>query len=154
MQYWILGAEIALAQKGMKEFALDWTSEAIKFFGSEFKVLFLHIEALIVNQKWEEAFEFKTDYAGDPVTARHAAQWMMIDMVAGQKISSADPAREQEFSLAFIKMYRQLIDLNDGGAIHKINGASAQLEKILPTAYKLLSDAIQSTMKNPAPQST
>jgi len=154
IKYWTLGAEIALAQAGMREFALDWTSEAIKFFGSEFKVLFLHIEALIVNQKWEEALKFKNDYAGDPVTARHAVQWMMIDMVGGQKISPVDGAREKELSLAFIKMYRQLIELKDGGAIHKINDASTQLEKRLPTAYKLLSDAIQSTVQNPASKGT
>jgi len=154
IKYWTLGAEIALAQTGMREFALDWTSEAIKFFGSEFKVLFLHIEALIVNQKWEEALKFKNDYAGDPVTARHAVQWMMIDMVDGQKISSVDAAREKELSLAFIKMYRQLIELKDGGAVHRINESFAQLEELLPTAYKLLSDAIQSTVENPDPKGT
>jgi len=107
-----------------------------------------------VNQKWEEALKYKTDYAGDPVTARHAVQWMMIDMVAGQTMSTIDPAREKELSLAFIKMYRQLIELKDGGAIHKINDACAHLEKLLPTAYKLLSDAIQSTVENPESKGT
>ncbi len=145
MKFWMLGAEIALGESGLEEFALDWTTEAVKFFGSQPEILFTHLEALIVNRKWTQALNFKSEFLSEPGNVRQAALLVMTDIVAGREPSIAVKQNERPYSMAFVKLYRQLIELQDAGAIHQVNESFAILKKVLPSAHDLILKAVQSS---------
>ncbi|HEX7862954.1 MAG TPA: glycosyltransferase [Verrucomicrobiae bacterium] len=139
-QFWFLGGQIALSQPEFTAFAKDWTSQAIALSGEDPLLCEQRAEALLLNCEVPEALTFwrKTNHRTSPKCAAALMLCEAIQSAPGTHPGFEEPA----LSHAFIEWYRKLIAVNAVEPIQKLHTKLPKLAAQVPTAVKLLREAI------------
>ncbi|HTI69014.1 MAG TPA: FkbM family methyltransferase [Candidatus Limnocylindria bacterium] len=134
---WRLGGDIALRQPATKEFALDWTGEALKYAPNSGELRKLRAESLLLGGQPAEAAEIWRELAlNGNATAQAAA---ILSEVAGDRlVSFGRSGNEEEVSRECIKWYRKLIQFQAEATVLKIHSRLGQLAAVLPSAGALI----------------
>ena len=140
---WQLGGEIALGKPEYLEFALDWTGEAFKALPDNPAVAMQRAEALMLNGHATEASGlWRNVWLSEP-QPRLLAAWILCE-VAGSRVPHSPSAGEDErtASREFIQWYQKLIVARAESVVEKINGQLDRLKHALPSAAKMLENAL------------
>ena len=95
--------------------------------------------ALLTVGRFEEALPF---FEKAPQHAVTEAAKILCQTSAGKPISLIDPDKEEIISTAFVHWYRRLLDYEAESAALKIADKIGSLIKTLPTATRILSEAL------------
>jgi|GEM_PF-1751883 len=143
--FWELGARIAMSKLGFREFALDWTHEAIKYHPQSHDIVTYYMEALLLNLKIREAWQLFQKSKGIPITPRNIAAIIYCAIAIDEQvpesvltcIRNGEPS-EPSVSSEFIKWHRRFIFLGAEDLVRKVTGSFDRLSKIIPTAGSVL----------------
>ena len=139
---WKLGGEIALSRAEFREFALDWTGEAVRMLPDEATLTSQRGEALLLNQQTAEALKAWLVACQHERRARALAAAVLCSVIESQPLPRlANAAEESAVSRAFVDWYRKLVAADAAQTVAKINTCAEALRPTLPTAMKLL-DAV------------
>jgi GT2 family glycosyltransferase/glycosyltransferase involved in cell wall biosynthesis/2-polyprenyl-3-methyl-5-hydroxy-6-metoxy-1,4-benzoquinol methylase len=133
---WKLGGQIALGRPEMLEFAMDWTSEAIKYLSESKEILALRAEALLLSGDAVQSLGFY-ERAGSKEPSRQAGL-IACQIIAGQRPACVALKEEQPISQEFLRIYRRLLARNDGNTIREINEHLDLLDPVLPLVTDML----------------
>jgi tetratricopeptide (TPR) repeat protein len=140
IEIWRLGGEIALTTTETFDFAADWTGEAVK----------LHPGDPVLSWQRAEAQLLTGDAAGAAVTlgaladpgARVRGVRTLCECLQGAR-PGVEPSLEPELSGALLEWYRTLVDRGASGLVNRINESMALWGVALPTAARILGQAIE-----------
>jgi tetratricopeptide (TPR) repeat protein len=133
---WKLGGQIALGRPEMLEFAMDWTSEAIKYLSESKEILALRAEALLLSGDAVQSLGFY-ERAGSKEPSRQAGL-IACQIIAGQRPACVALKEEQPISQEFLRIYRRLLARNDSNTIREINEHLDLLDPVLPLVTDML----------------
>lgn len=137
---WILGGQIALSRPEFHEFARDWTGEALKFLPEEPWLVMQRAEALLLGQDIDGALQWWQRLAA-PLHPRALAGRILCECLRdldGTVSLTAEPAVSQEF----LNWYRRLVQWQASEVVHAINDKIDALRSVLPTAVRVLEQAL------------
>ncbi len=129
---WELGGQIALSQVEFREFARDWTGEALKHFPEHSAITLQRAEALMLNQEVESALPLWRK-AHQPQSARHLAALVLCEFLTQNVHRRFAPADELAVSQEFLKWYRQLTKAGAHSLVNELNEKREELRGLLPS---------------------
>ncbi len=136
---WQLGARIALNNRKLTEFALDWTQEALKFCPDNPELIEYRADALLLNGHVEEAIEC---FERLPESARRQASIIFCEIISGVCNKSYDKVDERVVSYELIRLYHQCLNAKTVSLINCFHKNFGCLQPVLPTAFTILKQAI------------
>ena len=138
---WVRGGRIALSQPEFREFAVDWTGQAIKWFPGEPAIIEQRAEALLLAGQIRESIPLWKQIA----SSRHPRACAALALVELANQGSADTpdAAEQSVSKEFLLWYRRLIQYEARAVVAQLNKQLHVLAAILPTAHGTIQKAIR-----------
>ncbi|MBI5799635.1 MAG: glycosyltransferase [Verrucomicrobia bacterium] len=138
---WLLGGQLALSRPEFIEFAADWTGEAVAHFPEHNGVLVQRAEALMLSQQSSEALALlrRSSQRGNAI---HESARLLLELVEGTETASF-AAGEAAVSREFVRWYRRLISFSAGELLATINERLEALRPHLPTAARVLSEAME-----------
>jgi tetratricopeptide (TPR) repeat protein len=136
---WSLGSQIVNAHIKDSEVALHWTACAIEECCTHPEAQKQRGVALLTVGRFEEALPF---FEKAPQHAVTEAAKILCQTSVDKPMSPIDPDKEEIISTAFIHWYRRLLDYEGESAAQKIADKIGSLKKTLPTATRVLSEAL------------
>jgi glycosyltransferase involved in cell wall biosynthesis/Tfp pilus assembly protein PilF len=142
---WEVGGIVALRQPATIEFAVDWTSEALRNLPDLPILRRQRAEALLLGGLGAEAVDLWAEQkpASDPV---NLAALTLCRLLAEQSLPEVPPLAEVAVSQEFLRRYRQLVDHNAETSVLRINEGLPRLGAVLPSATKLLQGVVAHSM--------
>lgn len=142
---WEVGGIVALRQPATIEFAVDWTSEALRNLPDLSILRRQRAEALLLGGLGAEAVNLWAEQkpASDPV---NLAALTLCRLLAEQSLPEVPPSAEVAVSQEFLRRYRQLVDHNAESSVLRINEGLTRLGAVLPSATKLLQSVVAHSM--------
>lgn len=142
---WEIGGHIALRAPETAEFAMDWTSEALKNVPDEAKLRRQRAEALLYGGQGGEAVGFWAEAAqnGEPATA---AALIICQLLAGQPLAAVTPAQEMSVSQEFLRAYRKLVTFGAESSVIGIHNRIGLLRGVLPAATRLIEQVVSESL--------
>jgi glycosyltransferase involved in cell wall biosynthesis/tetratricopeptide (TPR) repeat protein len=139
---WHLGCLISNSRPEFAEFASDWTAEAIKFHPEHPGIVRARGEALLKAGELRESVPFfkKAPHREEPDAL---AAVVLAELGAGDPVSGVGSANEADVSREFIAWYRRLLATKAQKAVRAINGKLEILAGVLPTASRMLKQALE-----------
>jgi glycosyltransferase involved in cell wall biosynthesis/tetratricopeptide (TPR) repeat protein len=149
--YWQFGGQIALSKPDYLEFAMDWTSEAVRNLPDNAALLAQRAEALTLNQRPAEAMPLWSRLAAARSPAPIAA--LILCELAGSRDANSfplplQPGVETALSQEFLKWYQKLISFNAGKLIAEVNQNLGRLDRVLPSAAHRVRLALREVGEN------
>lgn len=141
LESWRLGSELALSRPEFLEFALDWTSEAVKLAPPDALLAGQRATALLLSGDADAALPFWKSAAATGAPTALAAL-TLCEVLGNHPHSLASSAHEPVVSREFLGWYRRLIEVNAGALVLQLNARLASIASILPTAAQSLSSAM------------
>jgi tetratricopeptide (TPR) repeat protein len=147
-EIWVLGGEVALSQPSFLEFALDWTSEAVKYCPANAQIQEQRGMALLFNQQCEGALEC---FLGLAKPASHnLAAIIMCQLVTGIELMPISLLEETSISSEFIKLYKQLLAFNSSNVLRVAMEETDRLASRLPSASRIVERIAKEVCDSPA----
>jgi tetratricopeptide (TPR) repeat protein len=148
---WRLGGELALSKPEFLEFACDWTGEAIRHLPDDAVVIGHRAEALLLSQQAEAAQVFWNRACHGARTPRAIAAAVLCAVVNSAPLPVIRGADEERaVSRAFIEWYQRLVSVRADETILELNSRMETLRESLPTASRLLDEAmVEATLAAP-----
>jgi predicted Zn-dependent protease len=137
LEAWRKGGEIALSDADFLEFALDWTSEALKALPRDSVLLGQRAEALLLNEDLDAARACLESW-GDECSAKFQAARILCELAQDHEIASIPHEAEAAVSRGFMQWYRQLLKWERSRTVLAINERMNPLRAVLPTAADML----------------
>ncbi|MCF7762498.1 MAG: tetratricopeptide repeat protein [Verrucomicrobia bacterium] len=139
---WHLGCLISNSRPEFAEFASDWTAEAIKFHPEHPGIVRARGEALLKAGELRESVPFFKK-APHREESDALAAVVLAELGAGDPVSGVGSANEADVSREFIAWYRRLLATKAQKAVRAINGKLEILAGVLPTASRMLKQALE-----------
>jgi glycosyltransferase involved in cell wall biosynthesis/Tfp pilus assembly protein PilF len=140
---WRLGGEIALSRHEFLEFALNWTSEAMKALPDDALIAAQTAEALMLNGQCAAAVPLWEKIWNSEHEPRILAALILCELAAGRTMHRPGNSQdEQAGSIAFVQWYQRLIGARAKPVIEMINGRLNPLAQTLPTAAEMIQNAL------------
>ncbi|MDB6055015.1 MAG: hypothetical protein JWN25_2538, partial [Verrucomicrobiales bacterium] len=147
-EIWVLGGEVALSQPSFLEFALDWTSEAVKYCPANAQIQEQRGMALLFNQQCESALEC---FLGLAKPASHnLSAIIMCQLVTGIELMPISLLEETSISSEFIKLYKQLLAFNSSNVLRVAMEETGRLASRLPSASRIVERIAKEVCDSPA----
>jgi hypothetical protein len=121
-----------LIKAEFREFACDWTSEAVKHFGQEPAIILQRAEALFLAGRPSHALPFWRD-ARLPRHPRSDAARVLCEILQEDCQFEISPATEPGLSQEALKWYRRLIAVGATGSVHQLHQKIESLRRTLPS---------------------
>jgi tetratricopeptide (TPR) repeat protein len=137
---WILGGRIALSRPEFREFAQDWTGEALKYLPQEPWVVLQRAEALLLAQDVDGALALWQRLSA-PMPPRAWAGRILCECLRGLP-STVPPNAEPAVSQELLGWYRRFLDWEAGDLVRAVNDHVPRLQQLLPTATRVLEQAL------------
>jgi tetratricopeptide (TPR) repeat protein len=134
---WRLGGDIALRQPATRDFAADWTGEAVKFLPESKDLRRQHAEALLLTGHPNEALSLWQEAAADG-DARSLAASLCCETAAGVRVYANRSFDEVTVSREFLQWYRRLVQFQAEGVVIRINARLPELAAVLPGAAAVI----------------
>jgi tetratricopeptide (TPR) repeat protein len=138
---WHLGSFVSNSKPDFIEFAVDWTTEALKFWPENEAIQGLHAEALLKSGQFEKAMPFYERLSQSSNVAAQAAL-ILCQMCLERKLSPVSMDQETRASLEFMGWYKRLVMSQAKAALTKVNANLAALKTVLPSAATTLEKAL------------
>jgi hypothetical protein len=139
---WKLGAEIALSQAELLEFACDWTGEAVKYLATDIGIIAQRAEALMLNGDTASAIEFWEKLWRSAPEPRTVAALVLCAITSGESDRIPLVPAENAASRAFVEWYQKLLAMRTQPLIEKVNEQLETLSRTLPGAARILESAL------------
>jgi len=140
-EVWRLGGEIALADPGLLEFAVDWTREALRHQPEQGVLAGQHGEALLLNGEPAAALSV-FQAAADSGETSHRAARCLCELALGRSLTPVAPGDESAISTQFIRWFQRLAASNRNGVLHEVIEHIDALARVLPSAAGSLRAAL------------
>ncbi len=148
---WRAGAEIALGRPDFLKFALDWTSEAMRYVGENPHILAQRAEALMLSGETAAARKLWEQIWNQGQQPRIFAALILCETIEMENRSAPDEGpQEISVSREFIAWYQKLIAMRAKTVTNALNGQLDRLSRVLPTAAKRIETALAGTQKKEA----
>lgn len=138
---WLLGAQIALSDPDLIEFACDWTGEAVSHHPGHAGLAAWRAEALLLAGQAGAALAALAANS-ERTPALHAAR-LLAALGSDGEIPVFDGASESAVSGEFLRWYRRLIEFHADGLLMKISERLPELRNRLPSAARVLAAAVE-----------
>ncbi|MBI5388565.1 MAG: FkbM family methyltransferase [Verrucomicrobia bacterium] len=145
LEAWHLGGEIALSRLDFQEFALDWTGEALRYHGKDPVVVAQRAEVLMLARDYAGAASLLKQLSRPQ--PREQALEILCAVLAGET-NFAPPPDETQVSRTLVDWYQRLFKLGAAALLDDINGAVAEIGRVLPTAARCLSLALEEALQS------
>jgi glycosyltransferase involved in cell wall biosynthesis/tetratricopeptide (TPR) repeat protein len=139
---WRAGGEIALSRPEFMEFARDWTGEGMRHAAEDLVVAGQRAEALMLGGDMVAAMELWERVWKVGSQPRALAALILCEAVESQTTHAPDEASEPAASRAFIAWYQRLVAMRANIVVHRLNGQTDKLSRALPTAARMLEEAL------------
>lgn len=138
---WVLGAQIALADPNLHEFAVDWTTDATRCLPGNPELALFHAEALVLAQRPAEG---ALALANESLSTAPAcvARRIACRLLADEPLPTLGRASSEQTSEEFLKFYRLLVRRGAAAQIETINDRLEVLAGVLPNAARLLQSVL------------
>jgi tetratricopeptide (TPR) repeat protein len=138
---WQVGGHIALRLPELREFALEWTGEALRFFPEDPLVRLQRAEACVLNGGAAEAL---TLLRSTPSSRANSCRALiaLCELITGATPLSSTADSEPDASRAFVGWYRKLVEFGASESVAAVNANLTKLASVLPTAARLLQCAV------------
>ena len=143
LESWINGCQVSLSAPEMLGTAIQWIPKAQVLFPNDETILQYCAELLLLTEQIEMATTLWVQISEIAPKPKHQAAALICRMLSHQPVIHQAGEQENEISQAFIRWYRRLIQYQAEDVVRGINQDLAQLEGILPTATRLLNDALK-----------
>lgn len=146
-EVWRLGGEIALSRKEFRDFALDWTGEALKHLPTSLPLARQRAEALLLAGDARGALPLwrSATAATDPTddSAPRAAVCLCELVAEPPSTAHLVPSTEEgRVSREFLRWYQRLAEADSDAILLQVNEHLDDLARVLPTAARTLRAAI------------
>jgi tetratricopeptide (TPR) repeat protein len=141
LEAWALGAEIALGNPGLLEFAVEWTGEAVKHAPASEALAGLRAQALMLSGDSAGAIPFWREAARAPNALSARAALVLCQIVSGAPPNENPVAQEPAVSAEFLKWYQRMVESGANAALCALNARTRELSAVLPTAARRLEAA-------------
>ncbi|MSR42854.1 MAG: tetratricopeptide repeat protein [Pedosphaera sp.] len=138
---WELGCEITNGSMHLPDLALEWTESALADHPENDELRKQRSIALLTAGRAAEALPF-FEATLNPTQPVVAGAIILCRLLAGTPGTTAQPSNELAVSHEFIAWYRRLLTHDSTEAVHEINRLLPVLQPILPTATKILHEAM------------
>jgi acetyl esterase/lipase len=132
---------IALSKPEFREFAYDWTSEAIQHFPHLPQIALQRAEALLLNSQPAEALPLFQHFS-EPGNLTHLAALLLCSLAADRPPCVTVAGPEDKLSPEIIAWYRKLLDAGASASVQKLNGQLDRLGEFAPSAARMLGSAL------------
>lgn len=140
---WRVGAEIALREAGFKEFAVDWTGEAIRHFPRDPVLGCARAQALMLGDRGAEAVPLWERYH-DGAQPSHVAALILCQVIGGSTaVQPVSQGQERAVSQEFCGWFRRLVSHGAESTLRQLGANLQRMESVLPTAAKALQAVYQ-----------
>lgn len=140
---WRLGGEIALSRHEFLEFALNWTTEAMKALPDNAVVAAQSAEALMLNDQCAAAVPLWEKIWNSEHEPRILAALILCELAAGRTTHRPGNSQDEHAgSMAFVQWYQKLIGVRAKPVIEKINSRLNPLAQTLPAAAEMIQNAL------------
>ena len=138
---WCLGGGVALQKPELIEFALDWTSEAVKVHPQKGAILEQRATALLLAGHTEEARPIWQRLAetGSPSAS---AALLTCETVADRPPSASPAGARDKIDQEFLRWYRRLLQWNAADVVNGLNRRMEALRRIVPDTARMLEAAL------------
>lgn len=144
-ELWAVGAEICLSHPQFHEIGLDWTSEALRLHPEVPALIALRAELLLLTGDLPGATGLARslrEKMGNNLNIRSIAFFVCCELFDGATPLPIDPQIEPQTSQAFLDLYQRLIAVGASDFIRQLNSRLDQMRPILPSAARLLTEAL------------
>jgi tetratricopeptide (TPR) repeat protein len=138
---WEAGGALSLRQRDTLEFALDWSSEALKHLPENPNLQRQRAETLLLNGHVHEALPLWSEVSRSNDAASSSAL-ILCRLFAGEPLSALPPDREAAVSQDLIRRYRQSVELGLDGWVHALHQRIGTLRQALPSAARLIDQVV------------
>jgi tetratricopeptide (TPR) repeat protein len=140
VEAWRLGGEIALSTTETFDFAADWTGEAIQLHSGDPELGWQRAEAQLLAGDADGAAVSLAILPNPGARARGVRT--LCECLQGAR-PGVEPSLEPELSGALLEWYRTLVDRGASELVNRINESMALWGVALPTAARILGQAIE-----------
>ena len=137
---WLFGGKIALSRPEFLEFARDWTAEGFKHFPRHAQLVAQRAEALLLDGQVGESLLLWRQSSGTE-DARNLAARVICELLSGGSCP-VPAAMEQSVSREFLQWYQTFATWQTNSLLEALNVKTAQLQQVLPSAGRLLEQAM------------
>lgn len=138
---WEAGGALSLRQRDTLEFALDWSSEALKHLPEHPNLQRQRAETLLLNGHVHEALPLWSEVSRSN-DAASSSGLILCRLFAGEPLSPLAPDREVAVSQEVIRRYRQSVELGLDGWVHALHQRVGTLRQTLPSAARLIDQVV------------
>jgi glycosyltransferase involved in cell wall biosynthesis/tetratricopeptide (TPR) repeat protein len=138
---WEAGGALSLRQRDTLEFALDWSSEALKHLPDHPNLQRQRAETLLINGHVHEALPLWSEVSRSN-DAASSCGLILCRLFAGEPLSALPPDREAAVSQDLIRRYRQSVELGLDGWVHALHQRVGTLRQALPSAARLIDQVV------------
>jgi FkbM family methyltransferase len=138
---WESGGALSLRQRDTLEFALDWSSEALKHLPDNPNLQRQRAETLLLNGHVHEALPLWSEVSRTNDAASSSAL-ILCRLFAGEPLSALPPDREVAVSQDLIRRYRQSVELGLDGWVQALHQRIGTLRQALPSAARLIDQVV------------
>ena len=138
---WEAGGTLSLRQRDTLEFALDWSSEALKHLPEHPNLQRQRAETLLLNGHVHEALPLWSEVSRSN-DAASSSGLILCRLFAGESLSPLAPDREVAVSQEVIRRYRQSVELGLDGWVHALHQRVGTLRQTLPSAARLIDQVV------------
>jgi glycosyltransferase involved in cell wall biosynthesis/tetratricopeptide (TPR) repeat protein len=138
---WEAGGALSLRQRDTLEFALDWSSEALKHLPDNPNLQRQRAETLLLNGHVHEALPLWSEVSRSN-DAASSCGLILCRLFAGEPLSALPPDREVAVSQDLIRRYRQSVELGLDGWVNALHQRVGTLRQALPSAARLIDQVV------------
>jgi glycosyltransferase involved in cell wall biosynthesis/thioredoxin-like negative regulator of GroEL len=138
---WEAGGTLSLRQRDTLEFALDWSSEALKHLPDNPNLQRQRAETLLLNGHVHEALPLWSEVSRSN-DAASSCGLILCRLFAGEPLSALPPDREVAVSQDLIRRYRLSVKLGLDGWVNALHQRVGTLRQALPSAARLIDQVV------------
>jgi glycosyltransferase involved in cell wall biosynthesis/tetratricopeptide (TPR) repeat protein len=138
---WEAGGALSLRQRDTLEFALDWSSEALKHLPDNPNLQRQRAETLLLNGHVHEALPLWSEVSRSN-DAASSCGLILCRLFAGEPLSALPPDREVAVSQDLIRRYRQSVELGLDGWVNALHQRVGTLRQALPSAARVIDQVV------------
>ena len=138
---WEAGGALSLRQRDTLEFALDWSSEALKHLPDHPTLQRQRAETLLLNGHVHEALPLWSEVSRSN-DAASSCGLILCRLFAGESQSALPPDREVAVSQDLIRRYRQSVEMGLDGWVNALHQRVDTLRQTLPSAARLIDQVV------------
>jgi tetratricopeptide (TPR) repeat protein len=149
-QVWVTGARIALGRPELREFAVEWTGEAVQFLPAHPEVLGLRAEALLLADRAPEALSCWATLVELCPDSPRAQAGLLLCRVAQGEDSVVPEAAHAAVQAEFLPLLSACAKAGAAGVVAGLHAELPRLRRCLPPAGETLARVLREADLIPA----